>query len=247
MPMRPLAGRRWPTRQRKSWSSSSALGCLNECTSHALRIEAAHHVLDQAVLAGGVHRLQHDQHRPAVCGVEPLLQIGQPLDALGEHGLGLALVDGEAVALGRIVLGQPKLVRPVDAKAFGDAVELHGVSSTSSPPAKRCARKARDEARHRRVEVGRRRARCGYRRVPAASRGQDDRACARARSRRPRLARSTLICAISAPSTDRGPSRLRAEFGGVEPGLLLELAPHAEIEIDFAVHDVVRVGRAAGK
>ena len=91
----------------------------------ALRIDAAHDVLDDAVLAGGVHRLQHDQHRPAVFGVKPLLQFGEPLDALGQHGLGIFFVDGQPAALGGIVLGQAEFVRLVDAEAFGDVLEFH--------------------------------------------------------------------------------------------------------------------------
>ena len=46
---------------------------------------------------------------------------------------------------------------------------------------------------------------------------------------------------------DGGPARLRGEFGRIAAGFLLELAPHAEIEIDLAVDDIVGVGRAAGK
>src|SRR2546423_15645613 len=39
----------------------------------ALRIDAAHHVLDDAVLAGGVHALQHYEQRPLVLSVKALL------------------------------------------------------------------------------------------------------------------------------------------------------------------------------
>ena len=47
----------------------------------ALRIHARHHVLDRAVLAGGVHRLEDEQQRPAVLGVEHLLLLREPLAA----------------------------------------------------------------------------------------------------------------------------------------------------------------------
>ena len=40
----------------------------------ALRIDAGHHVLDGAVLAGRIHRLKNQQHGIAVGGVEKLLQ-----------------------------------------------------------------------------------------------------------------------------------------------------------------------------
>ena len=50
-------GQRFMHRQRKSWSSSSLDGALNENLA-ALRVDAGHHVLDGAVLPGGVHRLE---------------------------------------------------------------------------------------------------------------------------------------------------------------------------------------------
>ena len=68
----------------------------------ALRIDAGHHVLDRAVLAGRVHRLEHGEHRPAVLRVELLLQRGEPLDAVGEHRLGVGLLDVEPAGVGRI-------------------------------------------------------------------------------------------------------------------------------------------------
>ena len=43
----------------------------------ALRIDAGHHVPDGAVLAGGVHRLEDQQHRVAVGGVVKALQRAQ--------------------------------------------------------------------------------------------------------------------------------------------------------------------------
>ena len=91
----------------------------------ALRVDAAHHVLDDAVFAGGVHRLQHDQHRPAVVRVEPLLQFGEAFDAVSQHRLRFFLVDRQTAAFGGIVLGQAEIVRLVDTEALGDMVELH--------------------------------------------------------------------------------------------------------------------------
>ena len=72
-------------------------------------------------------------------------------------------------------------------------------------------------------------------------------ALARARSRPRHGWRSTFICAIKAPSNTVGPARLGGEFSSIEPGLLLQLAPHAEIEIDASGDDVVGVGRTTGK
>ena len=54
----------------------------------ALRVDARHHVLDRAVLAGGVHRLEDQQDRPGIRGVEPVLGLGQLGDVLGERLLG---------------------------------------------------------------------------------------------------------------------------------------------------------------
>src|ERR1700758_1914586 len=39
-----------------------------------LRIYARHHVLDGAVFAGGIHRLENQQKRPCILGVESVLQ-----------------------------------------------------------------------------------------------------------------------------------------------------------------------------
>ena len=52
-------------------------GDLERCHLHALRIHAAHHVLDRAVLAAGVHRLKHAQQRPFVLGIETIVQLGR--------------------------------------------------------------------------------------------------------------------------------------------------------------------------
>ena len=41
-------------------------------------------MLDRAVLAGCVHRLEYRKHRPAVLRVELFLQGGEPLHAVGE-------------------------------------------------------------------------------------------------------------------------------------------------------------------
>ena len=64
------------TRHRKSWASSAGTGALKRRHRRPLRVEAAHDVLDDAVLAGGVHGLEHEQQRPALLGVEEFLQGG---------------------------------------------------------------------------------------------------------------------------------------------------------------------------
>ena len=102
---------------------------LERMNLHALRIDAAHDVLDDAVLAGGIHGLKHQQHRPFVVGVEFFLQFREPLDALAEQRLGVLLVDRQAAAFGRVMIGQTELARFVDAKLFGEFGELHEMFS----------------------------------------------------------------------------------------------------------------------
>ena len=58
----------------------------------ALRIQAAHHMFDRAVFAGRVHGLKNDQHGPPILGVEPFLQLREPLDAALETAGDPALV-----------------------------------------------------------------------------------------------------------------------------------------------------------
>ena len=58
----------------------------------ALRVETRHDMLDHAILAGGIHPLQHDQQRPAAVGIEALLQLAEALEVVREHRLGVVLV-----------------------------------------------------------------------------------------------------------------------------------------------------------
>ena len=51
----------------------------------ALRVHARHDVLDDAVLARGVERLEDEEHGPAILRVEALLQRRHPLHALVEQ------------------------------------------------------------------------------------------------------------------------------------------------------------------
>ena len=67
----------------------------------ALRVDAGHDVFDRAVLAGGVHRLEDQQHGPLVLGVELVLQFAQPGDAFLQPFLRL-LLGLELPRVGRI-------------------------------------------------------------------------------------------------------------------------------------------------
>src|ERR1700691_3853924 len=52
---------------------------------HRLRVDAAHHVLERAALAGGVDSLQHEEHAEGVLGGEPVLVLAQEFYAVGEQ------------------------------------------------------------------------------------------------------------------------------------------------------------------
>ena len=54
-------------------------------------------MLDHAILAGGIHPLQHDQQRPAAVGIEALLQFAEALEVVREHRLGALLVEPAGV------------------------------------------------------------------------------------------------------------------------------------------------------
>src|SRR5262249_28905251 len=82
-------------------------------------------MLDDAVFAGRVHALEHDQHRPAAMGVEALLHILQARDAVGENRPHPFDVGRETKAFGRIEVGKLELVRLVDPAMFDDLGELH--------------------------------------------------------------------------------------------------------------------------
>ena len=59
-------------------------GLLEAGNVAALRVDAAHHVADGAVFAGGVHALEDEQKRIAIGAVEQLLLIAERGDVLLE-------------------------------------------------------------------------------------------------------------------------------------------------------------------
>ena len=91
-----------------------------------LRIDAGHDVLDYAVLAGGVHGLQHDQHGPAPVRIEPLLQFRQPADAVGKDRLHLGGLGGQAERFSGTVIGEAETARLPDPAGLDDFRKLHG-------------------------------------------------------------------------------------------------------------------------
>lgn len=63
-----------------------------------------HHVLDDAVLAAGVHALQHG---PLVLGVKAFLQLGELLDLSSKYSFGGFLVEIEAASFPMMIQRRP--------------------------------------------------------------------------------------------------------------------------------------------
>jgi hypothetical protein len=83
----------------------------------SLRIHSRHHVLDRAVLPGGVHGLEDHEHRPAVLGVEHVLELGERLDAHGQDLLGPdLLVRAEAQGVPRVHVLEAERLAFADSK-----------------------------------------------------------------------------------------------------------------------------------
>ncbi len=79
-------------------------------------------MLDGAVLAGRIHRLEDQQHGPAVLGIELVLQGGQQLHPLGEHGRSRLLVTPvEVERVGWIHLIEAEIRSVADAEGGTEA------------------------------------------------------------------------------------------------------------------------------
>src|SRR5262249_9864129 len=65
----------------------------------SLRIYSRHDMLDRAVFAGGVHRWEYEQQRPAILGVEPVLPPRQPVSASSKQFGRLALAELKAAGV----------------------------------------------------------------------------------------------------------------------------------------------------
>jgi len=78
-------------------------GCFEGEDLAALRVEAAHDVLDGAVLAGGVHGLDDDEQGVGVLGVEFVLEFGEGGNAGSKEFGGAVLVNALRGPVGREV------------------------------------------------------------------------------------------------------------------------------------------------
>ena len=110
MPISPRAGQRELAAPEEVVRQLEAARLLERRHAHALRVEPAHHVLDRAVLAGRVHRLEDDQQRPPALGVQALLQRVEALDVL-RAAPGRRLLVGPGRVVG-VVLRQLEAVGP---------------------------------------------------------------------------------------------------------------------------------------
>ena len=81
MPIRPRSGRHLACSATESRDRAPRRRLLERGHLAALRIDARHDVLDRAVLAGRIHRLEDEQQRPAVLRVQHVLLLGEPLHA----------------------------------------------------------------------------------------------------------------------------------------------------------------------
>ena len=58
-------------------------------------------MLDDAILACSIESLENDKDGPLVLGIEPLLQLSEPLGALCEERLSCILVESVLIVLDR--------------------------------------------------------------------------------------------------------------------------------------------------
>src|SRR5215469_11306551 len=101
-------------------------------------------MFDRSVLAGGVHRLEDEQQRPALLGVEHLLLLCEPHGAALQQVGRFALVHPQATCVAWIEIGEFETVALCDAErmdvfldAINDLFPQHGSNSPSWNPVQR--------------------------------------------------------------------------------------------------------------
>src|SRR6185312_15981954 len=101
----------------------------------SLRVDAAHDVLDGAILAGRVHRLKHDQHGKAVVRVESRLRLRQLRQAPFKDFLGAFLERVLAQVLKLLALLPAwVVVDQLDLLILGDAKQVDNVFADHGSP-----------------------------------------------------------------------------------------------------------------
>ena len=109
MPISPRSGRRSCVAPEEIVIELLGRRHLEAVHGDALRVDAAHHVADRPVLAGGVQRLQHHQHPPGVLSGQPRLVLRQQPHSLGEQGDPLLLLLHASLERRVEVLGEDHL------------------------------------------------------------------------------------------------------------------------------------------
>src|SRR5665811_2037495 len=94
----------------------------------ALRIDPRQHVLDDAVLAGGVDTLQDHEDGPFAFRVEAFLELGELLDANLQNLLAVLLVEVDVAGIAWVVVLELEFV------TVGDAVTLDDFRWQHAPP-----------------------------------------------------------------------------------------------------------------
>ena len=94
----------------------------------ALRVDAGHDVLDGAVLARRVHRLEDDEERPTVVGVEARLQVSEQFHAARQELARLLLLEVQPAGVAGVVVGEAK-VAAGHSERLHVLAELHVASS----------------------------------------------------------------------------------------------------------------------
>ena len=93
----------------------------------ALRVDPAHDVLDRAVLAGGIQRLEDDEQGARILGVQLLLVVGQELHAFVQEGRGVFRLLIAGGVAGIEVLLEVDLAAGRDRKALDEFLDVSGV------------------------------------------------------------------------------------------------------------------------
>ena len=99
----------------------------------AARVDAAHYVLDRAVLPRGVHALEHDEHRVAALRVEDVLELRQLLDVARQRGARRLLVSVLAGVSGIDAGESHRSARPDTVVGHGRSQRPGKTSSSAAP------------------------------------------------------------------------------------------------------------------
>jgi len=101
-------------------------GLLERKDIDPLRIDARHDVLDRAILARRVHRLEDEQQRPGILGVENVLLHCEPFRTAFKKLRRLLLIHLEPAGVARIKVLEAEVLALRDAEwigVFPDGVE----------------------------------------------------------------------------------------------------------------------------